>query len=102
MNELTINFVDIGRYENEIEFLCVFVFIAFNVTNAIRPTYLYVIKSNGGSRNEIIRAYFEHGYSYKDISAFLQTLHNITLSVTLFVERSDSGKNSMNQVNSFN
>ena len=44
MNELTINFVDIGRYENEIEFLCVFAFIAFNVTNAIKTTYLDVKK----------------------------------------------------------
>ena len=112
----------------KLKFLLFFVFIAFNVTNATRPTYSDIIKGNGGSRNDIIRAYFERGYSYKDICAFLQTLHNITLSVAglkkalrrmclkrrlplnrlkllkvvraINEERSDSGINSMNQVNS--
>ena len=59
----------------------IFFVFALDFAYAPAPTYPEIVKGSYSTRNELLKAYFSRGYSYKDISIFLLTLHDIVLSV---------------------
>ena len=59
----------------------IFFVFALNFAYAPAPTYTEIVKGSFATRDELLKAYFSRGYSYKDISLFLLTLHDIVLSV---------------------
>ena len=63
--------------------LLVVIFFSFSLqcVYAPVPTYREIVKGSYATRNELLKAYFFPGYSYKDISLFLLTLHDIVLSM---------------------
>ena len=65
--------------QSTILFLVVILFLMFQKTYCILPTYTPAIKSNNLGRDALIKVYFRQGYVYKDIVSFLNILHGIQI-----------------------